>query len=62
MAFTRLALTAKVAQPMITPIRTSAMNPTCTIRMAMASREAYSGSEMRRTASISHSYIRLAPR
>jgi hypothetical protein len=61
-AFTRLALTAKVAQPMVTPMSTPAMKPNWTMSNAMASNEAYSSSEIRRAASTSHSYIRLAPR
>jgi len=54
-AFTRLALTAKVAQPMITPINTPAMKPICKIKSAMARRETCSIGEIRRAESISHS-------
>ena len=39
MAFTRLALTAKVAQPMVTPISTPAMKPHSTMINVTASSE-----------------------
>jgi hypothetical protein len=55
MTFTRLALTAKVAQPMITPISTPAMKPACRMSKVMARREAYSSKEIRRAESMSHS-------
>ena len=54
MAFTRLALTAKVAQPMITPISTPAIKPIWMMSRAMASSEAYSSREIRRAESMSH--------
>jgi hypothetical protein len=53
MAFTRLALTAKVAQPMITPISTPAIKPIWMMSRVMASSEAYSSNEMRRAESMS---------
>src|SRR4029079_14460797 len=46
-AFTRLALTAKVAQPMVTPMSTPAMKPNWTMSNAMASNEADLSSEIR---------------
>ena len=49
----KLALTAKVAQPMITPISTPAIKPIWMMSRAMASSEAYSSSEMRRAESMS---------
>ena len=42
MALTRPALSAKVAQPMITPIDTPATKPHLTMMKAIASRDRYS--------------------
>jgi hypothetical protein len=47
-AFTRLALTANVAQPMITPMNTPAMKPIWRMSKAMARREMYSIGDSRR--------------
>ena len=55
MALMRLALTAKVVQPMMTPMNTPAMKPIWRMRTTIASSEAYSSSEIRRAEVISHS-------